>query len=141
MSPHIEDFGIALLSSEETAERLGITKRALTSARKAGRLFALESAGQYYYPAFFSDRDFNRRTLERVSLELNELSSRVKLHWFTHPSLALSGQTPLQAISAGKVGPSLKLPAHFGRHRTPVLCDPEPFPAGIITQMISKPRI
>lgn len=96
-----EDLGVALLSTERTIERLGITKQALSAARKANRLFALERAGQYYYPAFFSDRDFDRPTLEKVALELGDLPSRVKLHWFTRPSLALRGQTPLQAIAAG----------------------------------------
>lgn len=90
-----------LLPSGEFTEALGITRQALNKAVKAGRIFALESGGDNYYPAFLADPRLERRRAERVTKTLGDLSSWEKWLFFTSPKASLGRRTPIEAMQQG----------------------------------------
>ena len=92
-----------LLSSTDMAERLPMTKQALSHALKARRIFTLrDEKGRQVYPAFFADRSLDRKQLEHVSKALGDLPGAAKWDFFMSPRLSLGKKTPLQALKKGK---------------------------------------
>lgn len=91
-----------LLPSGEFTEALGITRQALNKAVQAGRMFALESGGENFYPAFLIDPALERRRVERVVKTLDTLSSWEKWLFFTSPKTSLGRRTPIEAMKRGE---------------------------------------
>jgi hypothetical protein len=91
-----------LLPSALFAQKLGVTRQALSKAIVAQRLFYIELSGERYFPAFFLDFAYERRHLEQVSKCLGELPGATKLQFFRNKKASLGGQTPLQALAKGK---------------------------------------
>jgi len=93
----------ALLNSNVLAERLNVTRQAITKAVKNLRMFSLDGAsGQKLYPAFFADDSLERSQLETVSKELDRLPGASKWQFFTTPRLSLGSRNPLDALRKGK---------------------------------------
>jgi hypothetical protein len=106
-----------LLESSRFREQVGWTRRALTRAVLAGRVFYIEVGGVRAFPAFYLDRRYRRMDLEAVTALLGTLSSGSKWLFFTtqKASLARAGaapcagqapaaiqaRTPLQALEDG----------------------------------------
>lgn len=97
-----------LLSSKELQDLLKISSQSISEAVQAGRLFALVGpSGENYYPAFFADEKYDRRSLEGVSQALGELPSAVKFHFFTSKFHSLGNMTPLNALAKGRLAETL----------------------------------
>lgn len=117
MSKKREDEAVALsklierkelISSSQIQARWGVTRQSVSEAVKAGRLFALIGpSGENFYPAFFVDGRYDRRSLEKVSKALGSLPASVKYHFFTSRSHRLGGKTPLEAIAEGRLAETL----------------------------------
>lgn len=85
-------------------EKLGISKQAISKAVKENRLFVVMGpSGENFYPAFFSEEKYDRRTLEKVSKTLGSLPGGSKWQFFTTPKGSLDGRTPLEALATGKI--------------------------------------
>lgn len=93
-----------LLAPADMINRLKISKQALSAAVKSQRMFALSGpSGENYYPAFFCELTYERRSLERVSKALGSLPGGSKWQFFTTSKTSLGGQTPLAALKKGKL--------------------------------------
>jgi hypothetical protein len=92
-----------LLEPAEFAARLHWTRQALSKALAARRVFYVEVKGARYYPAFYADSQYERRHLEAVSKALGDLPGTSKLQFLSTPKASLSGLTPLEALSDGKL--------------------------------------
>lgn len=92
----------ALLDSTAFAERLKVSRQALSKALKAHRIFYVEVAGQRFYPDFYLDTRLERRQLEQVSKALGELPGASKLQFFLTRKASLEGRTPLEALGRGQ---------------------------------------
>lgn len=92
-----------LISSDELALRIGMTRQAVNKAVRAGRMFALEVGSTRYLPSFFADSGIDRSMLERVALALGQIPGWSKWQFFTQPKGSLGGVTPLAALLAGRI--------------------------------------
>ena len=92
-----------LLSSEELARRIGLTRQAVNKAVQAGRMFSLEVGAERFVPAFFADPQVDRRTLERISTALGDIPGWSKWQFFTSAKGSLEGRTPLDALKSGSI--------------------------------------
>lgn len=92
-----------VVSAAELAERLQLSKQAVSAAVRANRMFVLDGpSGEGYIPAFFADGRYDRPTLEKVSKALGGLSGASKWQFFITPRECLGGKSPLQAVAKGK---------------------------------------
>lgn len=97
-----------LLTGDELQERLGVGSEAISEAVKSGGLFVVAGPGGLdYYPAFFADARYDRRSVERVSKALGDLPATVKYHFFTSKSHRLGRVTPLDALADGRLAEAL----------------------------------
>lgn len=71
-----------LLDPTAFAENLGWTRQALSKALAANRIFFVELDGARYYPAFFTDSQYEMRQLEAVTKLLRDLLGGTKLQFF-----------------------------------------------------------
>ena len=93
-----------LITSKELQDGLHIRRQSVSDAVKAGRLFAIVGpSGENYYPAFYTDHDYDRRALEKVSKTLGGLPASSKYHFFTSKSHYLGSKTPLEALKEGRL--------------------------------------
>ena len=91
-----------LISAQELADRLTVSRQAISRSFKEGRLFALEGDGsRLWYPAFYADNKLSRRDLHNVTKALGAIPSSSKWQFFTSPKASLNGRTPLQALQQG----------------------------------------
>ncbi len=102
-----------VVTSAEMCQALNVSRQAIYKAVASNRLFYLEQGGDYYYPVFFADPTLDRKTLEKVSKTLGNLSGSEKWQFFTRPKGSLSGKTPLEALKAGLVDDVLNAAAGF----------------------------
>ena len=91
----------ALLASDEFASALQITHGALLKALEAKRVFAIESDGENYYPAFLADPSLERRRVESVVQVLGNATGWEKWLFFTTPKTSLGRKTPIEAMKQG----------------------------------------
>lgn len=104
----MRDQGL-LLTSSEICSQLGITRQALSKAVTGMRMFYLDGASSaQWYPSFFVRDKELRREIETVSVALGELSGPMKFQFFSSPKHSLHGQTPVEAIEAGRVDDVLR---------------------------------
>lgn len=87
--------------------------RSLTSALAAHRIFAMDFGEYLYFPVFFADAMYNRRHLAAVTKQLGNLPGGAKLQFFGSRKGSLSGQTPLEALAAGRLEMVLRLAAAY----------------------------
>jgi hypothetical protein len=91
-----------LITSKVLCERLGISRQALSKSVQTNRCFSIEVGGEDYYPAFYADSTLVRKQMSSVIALLRTLSGASKYHFFTTPSVALSGVSPLTALRDGR---------------------------------------
>jgi hypothetical protein len=96
-----------LVKGDVLAERLGISMQALSKALAAQRMFYVEHKGSRYFPAWLADPRYDRKQVEKVSKTLGNMPGGAKLVFFTSPRGSLADQTPLEALTAGKLAPVL----------------------------------
>lgn len=88
-----------LVPADVLGQALGLSRRAIHEAAKAGRMFAIEAGGgEHYYPAFLADQDLRTHGPEDVLSILASASGWNKWLFFTTPSGALGSATPLEAL-------------------------------------------
>ena len=90
-----------LISTADLERRLGKTRQAISKARLAGNLFAVEMNGNLFYPAFFAVQDYPYRQLTAVAKLLGDIPEGSKLQFFTTPKGSLGDITPLEALKRG----------------------------------------
>ena len=103
-----------LVPASEFLVLMGWTSpRSVTNALAARRVFAMDCEGQSFFPAFFSDAIYNRRHLSAVSRALGDLPGGAKFQFFVSRKGPLSGETPLQALMAGRLEKVLDMAAAY----------------------------
>lgn len=92
-----------LLDARAFQELMGwSTRQALSKAVQTNRVFYVTHKAERYFPAFYGDSALERSHLETVSRILGDLPGGSKLQFFLAPKRSLDGQTPLQALAAGR---------------------------------------
>lgn len=92
-----------LVSAAALGEALGISRQAVHKAAKAGRLIALEAGGrEHYFPVFQADPAVRDNGLEDALAILSNEGEWSKWLFFTSPSGALGGMTPVQGLRKGR---------------------------------------
>ena len=103
-----------LLPAAKACEKLEISKQAVSKAVKEHRMFSLDGpSGECLYPAFYADRQYNRRTLEKISKVLGGLPGPSKWQFFTTGIASLKGKTPLDALIDGELDAVMVTAAGF----------------------------
>ena len=111
LTRHIENK--ELLSAAELRSALGIPQAEIDDAVEDNRLFAfIGSDGEHYYPAFYTDADLDRASIDLVAQELRGLPPESQYWFFTSRRTNL-GATPLAALKRGRVDEVLKAAAGF----------------------------
>jgi hypothetical protein len=91
-----------LILRDQLIQALGGKRRWVSEALRAGRLFSVkDSSGVEYFPAFFADNQYERRTLSKVVQALEGLPNESKYYFFTRKSIRL-GMTALEALAQGQ---------------------------------------
>lgn len=89
------------------------TRQAVWKAAESHRIFYLEYKAQRYFPSFYGDPAYDRRHLEAVTKVLGDLPGGSKLQFFLTRKGSLGGETPLQALAAGRVAKVKDVAAAF----------------------------
>jgi len=93
-----------LFTEDEFLDRLGVSRQTLRGAVKFGKIFTVEGMfGANFYPAFFADETYKRRTLGKISRALAGLSGSAKFQFFISKSDLLGNKTPLEALAGGTI--------------------------------------
>ncbi|WP_052631130.1 hypothetical protein [Pseudoxanthomonas suwonensis] len=94
-----------LVPADELGKALGISRQAVHKGAKTGRLFAVEAGGrEHYFPSFLAEQELRANGLEDVLSILGGESGWSKWLFFTTPSGALGGMTPLEALRERRRG-------------------------------------
>jgi hypothetical protein len=103
-----------LFTEDEMLDRLGVSRQTLRGAVKFGEIFTVEGMfGANFYPAFFADETYKRRTLGKVSRTLMGLSGSAKFQFFMSKSELLGNKTPLEALAEGTLADVMIAAASF----------------------------
>lgn len=89
------------------------TRQAVWKAADSHRVFYLTHKAERYFPAFYGDPVYERRHLEAVTKVLGDLPGGSKLQFFLTRKGSLGGDTPLQALAAGRVAKVKDVAAAF----------------------------
>jgi len=89
------------------------TRQAVWKAAESNRVFYLTHKAERYFPAFYSDPRYDRKHLEAVTKVLGDLPGGSKLQFFLTRKGSLGGDTPLQALAAGRVAKVKDVAAAF----------------------------
>lgn len=109
-----------LLDSQTFQNLMGWSSRqALSKAVKDSRVFYVTHKSERYFPAFYGDGAYERSHLEAVSKILGDLPGGSKLQFFVTPKRSLDGQTPLQALAAGRLAKVKDLASAFAEVPVP----------------------
>lgn len=103
-----------LVTPVEFQELMGwTTRQAVWKAAKSHRVFYLLYKAERYFPSFYGDPAFDRKHLEAVTKVLGDLPGGSKLQFFLTRKGSLGGDTPLQALAAGRVAKVKDVAAAF----------------------------
>jgi hypothetical protein len=103
-----------LFTEDEFLYRLGVSRQTLRGAVKFGEIFTVEGMfGANFYPAFFADETYKRRTLGKISRVLAGLSGSAKFQFFMNKSDLLGNKTPLEALAEGTLADVMIAAASF----------------------------
>jgi hypothetical protein len=98
-----------MLSGQEVAKRLRVTRQAVAKKRAAGDLFALSwGSRKLRYPAWQLEPSVLGDPLKNVLAVLGREDPWAVYRWFTTPEAAFSDETPLDALIAGRAEDVLK---------------------------------
>ncbi len=89
------------------------TRQAVWKAAENHRVFYLTHKAERYFPAFYGDSSYDRKHLEAVTKVLGDLPGGSKLQFFLTRKGSLGGDTPLQALAAGRVAKVKDVAAAF----------------------------
>lgn len=89
------------------------TRQAVWKAADSHRVFYLDHKAERYFPTFYGDPTYDRKQLEAVTQILGELPGGSKLQFFLTRKGSLGGDTPLQALAAGRVAKVKDVAAAF----------------------------
>jgi hypothetical protein len=105
-----------LFTEDEMLDRLGVSRQTLRGAVKFGEIFTVEGLfGANFYPAFFADEKYKRRTLGKVSRALAGLSGSAKFQFFMSKSELLGNKTFLEALAEGALADVMIAAAGFAK--------------------------
>jgi len=104
-----------VLSVEEAALRLGMTRQGVDRRRRAGRLIGLTMGRRgYVYPIWqFGDMG-TLSGLESVLAELHDFGPWSQVSWIISPNTRLRGEAPLVRLRKGDVGPVVTAARAYG---------------------------
>jgi hypothetical protein len=96
-----------IISESEFLARAGMTKEDLSRKLRERRIFSIpewihKDPGEEYYPAFFIDPQYDRNSVEAVSVALRAFRGERKYRFFTTPFMALGYKTPLEILASGE---------------------------------------
>ncbi len=94
------------------------SRQAVWKAAESHRVFYLTYKAERYFPAFYSDPGYDRKHLEAVTKVLGDLPGGSKLQFFLSRKGSLGGDTPLQALAAGRVAKVKDVAAAFAEAPT-----------------------
>jgi hypothetical protein len=105
-------------SAEEMGNLLGISRPAVDKARKASRLLALRERGDWVYPRW---QVWNGALLEGLAqvlaeLEAGEHDTWAKMIFFLETDTEREGESPLEALRAGRLEVALRAARGYGEH-------------------------
>lgn len=89
------------------------SRQAVSKAAGSHRVFYLDYKAERYFPAFYADPAYDRKHLETVTKVLGDLPGGSKLQFFLTRKGSLGGETPLQALAAGRVAKVKDIAASF----------------------------
>lgn len=89
------------------------TRQAVWKAVDSHRVFYLDFMAERYFPKFYADAAYGRKNLEAVTKVLGDLPGGAKLQFFVTRKGSLGGETPLQALAAGRVAKVKDIAASF----------------------------
>lgn len=89
------------------------TRQAVWKAAAGHRVFYLTHNTERYFPRFYGDPTYDRKHLEAVTKLLGDLPGGSKLQFFLTRKGSLGGETPLQALAAGRVAKVRDVAAAF----------------------------
>ncbi len=89
------------------------SRQAVSKAAGSYRIFYLDHKAERYFPAFYADSAYDRKHLEAVTKVLGDLPGGSKLQFFLTRKGSLGGETPLQALAAGRVAKVKDIAAAF----------------------------
>ena len=91
-----------VLSSEQVAQVLGISRQAVDKRRSSNQLLALTQGRRgYSYPAFQFQDGKTINGLEEVLAQLKALDPWMQMVFFTSENERLGGKTPIESLQAG----------------------------------------
>jgi hypothetical protein len=103
-----------LLTPVEFQNLMGwASRQAVWKAAEGNRVFYLTYKAERYFPAFYGDPSYDRKHLEAVTKVLGDLPGGSKLQFFLTRKGSLGGDTPLQALAAGRVAKVKDVAAAF----------------------------
>ena len=98
------DVAGGVLSSQQVAELLGISRQAVDKRRAANQLLALTQGRRgYSYPRFQFEEGKTTKGLEEVLANLKGLDPWMQLVFFTSPNERLESKTPIDGLRKGLV--------------------------------------
>jgi biotin operon repressor len=107
--------GGGVLSAEETAELLGISRQAVDKRRKQGQLIGLVQGRRgYAYPAWQFEDGRTIEDLEQVLKTLQGHDPWMQMAFFLNGNERLGGRSPLEVLRAGDSSRVLAAAAEYG---------------------------
>jgi biotin operon repressor len=107
--------GGGVLSGEQAAHILGISRQAVDKRRRQGQLIGLTQGRRgYAYPAWQFENGKSIAHLEKVLHALRGHDSWMQLSFFLNPNDRLEGVTPLHALRAGNLESVLQAASIYG---------------------------
>lgn len=104
-----------VLTSEEVADLLGVSRQAVDKRRSANQLLALTQGRRgYQYPGFQFEDGKALAGLDKVLANLEALDPWMQLRFFTSPNERLSGRTPLEVLRKGRIDDVVQVASGFG---------------------------
>ncbi|SMP51841.1 hypothetical protein [Noviherbaspirillum suwonense] len=97
-----------IIVESEFLARAGFTKEDLSQKLRERRIFSIpewvhKDPGEKYYAAFFVDPQYDRLSLEAVSMALRASPDERKYRFFTTPVPAFADKTPLEVLASGEL--------------------------------------
>ncbi|MGF6966623.1 hypothetical protein OKW43_003651 [Paraburkholderia sp. WC7.3g] len=102
-----------LLHMEDYIGAAGVTEKKLSKSLASGKVFSVELEGEAYIPGFFLSPMIHHNDFAKVLRSLGDTSGWSRWDFFTTPTEALGGATPLQFLAIKKVKPVLKAAEEF----------------------------
>ena len=107
--------GGGVLSAEETAKLLAISRQAVDKRRRQGQLLGLiQGRRGYAYPAWQFENGRAIKDLEKVLEALRDHDPWMQVTFFLNSNDRLAGMSPLDVLRAGETGRVVSAAAEFG---------------------------